>query len=304
MKKIVRQEDLTKTYDLCMFLNYESSNDFSIYQVGYQACDPGYSYGSTIRPRAIFHYVKKGSGTLIIEDKEYKIGAKQGFLIPANMLSYYEADEEDPWAYYWIHVDGPRVNDLFLQAGIDSNQPIFTSTEVDNTLEDVMRSLLLHYRQEYYCLGKVYEFFDYLTSHSVTRQEPNISAKLGYIKNVIRYIQLMYADQINVEIIARECGLNRSYLTRVFKEATGTTIQEYLNSYRMKVAADKLKNTDISIQQISCSVGYGDTFTFSKAFKRFYSHSPSEYREISKSTPSYEAQKIQPGPDPDAKRIL
>ena len=99
------------------------------------------------------------------------------------------------------------------------------------------------------------------------------------MKNVIGYIKLKYSEPIKIEHIALACGLNRSYLTRLFKEATGYTLQEYLLTYRMKMALQMLKEGDKSIQDIAFSVGYTDTFTFSKAFKRHFGKSPSNYRD-------------------------
>ena len=105
-----------------------------------------------------------------------------------------------------------------------------------------------------------------------------------YVKNVISYIQLKYAEPIKIEAIAYACGLNRSYLTRLFKEATGYSLQEYLIIYRMKVASKLLTESDLAIQEIANKVGYSDAFTFTKAFKRHSGKSPSEFRHLVKET--------------------
>ena len=99
------------------------------------------------------------------------------------------------------------------------------------------------------------------------------------MKNVINYIQLKYSEPIKIDTIALSLGLNRSYLTRLFKEATGYSLQEYLLTYRMKIAVKLLADESISVNQVASSVGYNDTFTFSKAFKRHFGKSPSDYRK-------------------------
>ena len=118
-----------------------------------------------------------------------------------------------------------------------------------------------------------------MTEFSADKEEIYIDPTLVYVKNVIGYIKLKYSDPIKIEHIALACGLNRSYLTRLFKEATGYTLQQYLTIYRMKQAMRLLKETDKSIQEITAAVGYSDTFTFSKAFKRQYGKSPSSFRD-------------------------
>ena len=82
------------------------------------------------------------------------------------------------------------------------------------------------------------------------------------------------------ENIAFALGLNRSYLTRLFKEATGYSLQEYLLTYRMKMAIKLLSENKLSVSEIAEAVGYTDTFTFSKAFKRHFGQSPSACKGI------------------------
>ncbi len=53
------------------------------------------------------------------------------------------------------------------------------------------------------------------------------SNTLLYVKNVINYIQLKYSEPIKIDTIAMSLGLNRSYLTRLFKEATGYSPSDY-----------------------------------------------------------------------------
>ena len=93
---------------------------------------------------------------------------------------------------------------------------------------------------------------------------------LTYIQNTICFIRQKYSDPIRIQDIADYCGLNRSYLTRLFKHATGYTPQEYLAQYRINQAKQLLKESSMSIQHIAYCVGYNDAFTFSKLFKRHY----------------------------------
>lgn len=88
---------------------------------------------------------------------------------------------------------------------------------------------------------------------------------------------MKYSEPLHVDDIANICGLNRSYLSRLFKDATGSTLQQYLITYRMKMAIKLMKETNYDIQHIAFSVGYCDIFTFSKAFKKHFGIAPSLY---------------------------
>lgn len=264
--------------DRCEFVDYTLSNDFYFYEVGNYKCVPGYSYGPVIRPQTIFHYVISGKGFLVLNDKRYEIHENQGFLIPLNCLAYYEADTEDPWEYVWLHVDGPRAKELFAKAGLSIEDPIFSPSNSAVGINKIVDEIYEHITEECYCMGKIYEFFNILIQNGKKPTIESENTQLSYVKKVIRYIQVKYSENITIEEIALICGLNRSYLSRLFKEATGYTPNEYLLKYRMTQASKMLKETDYSVSHISYLVGYSDSFTFSKAFKRYYSQSPSAYR--------------------------
>ena len=264
--------------DKVKFVDYTRSNDFYLFEIGTYQCTPHYNYGPIVRTETIFHYVRSGKGFLMLDDKRYDIGENQGFVIPINCKAYYEADGDDPWHYAWIHIDGPRAVELFKQAGITHDNPVFTAKEDAHMLYDIIDDIYYNSDNELYCCARVYDFFNCLIKTSSNTTQTVVNQKLTYIKSAINYIQLRYSEPIGVEEIATACGLNRSYLTRLFKDATGYTPQLYLMTFRMKKASELLLESSETISNIAFMVGYSDTFTFSKAFKRCKGVSPKEYR--------------------------
>lgn len=105
--------------------------------------------------------------------------------------------------------------------------------------------------------------------------------RLNYIKAIIDYISLKYYEPIHVQDFVNLCGLERSYLTHMFKNATGHSPKEYLLSYRMKMAKHLLRDSEQTIAYVANSVGYTDPFTFSKSFKQYTGVSPKQYRKLS-----------------------
>jgi len=94
----------------------------------------------------------------------------------------------------------------------------------------------------------------------------------------LAYVEQNFQNNISVEDIADNCGLNRSYFGKIFKEAVGKTPQEFLLNYRMTKAAELLKLTKLSIGDIGNAVGYDNQLHFSRAFKNIYGVSPREWR--------------------------
>ena len=265
--------------DFCKFVNFEDSDDFFLYEIGKNKCEPGYSYEHLIKNRHIIHFVLSGKGILRLNGKEFHIKAPQAFIIPDGIRSFYQADEQDPWEYIWLHIGGPKFPSILKQAGISPEQPIFTPVRCVPEITALLNELIENHDRQYYCIGTLYQLCDYMVNYSATRENKHIDTSLKYVKNVITFIQLKYSENIKTSQIADACGLDRSYLTRVFKDATGYSLQEYLLAYRMKMALKLLKEDSLSIQDIAYSVGYVDSFTFSKAFKRYFGKAPSQYKE-------------------------
>ena len=99
-----------------------------------------------------------------------------------------------------------------------------------------------------------------------------------YVEEALHILESCYAQEVSIQSIANELGLDRSYLHRLFKSATGFSLQEYLLDLRIRKACSLLKRTNLSIAIIALSVGYEDTLYFSRLFKRKKGISPTKYR--------------------------
>ena len=91
------------------------------------------------------------------------------------------------------------------------------------------------------------------------------------------YIAANYHRPLKVEQIAKALHIDRQYLRNLFVKYTGSSTKAYLDSYRMTRAAELLKLKESNIYVVAFSVGYSDPLAFSKAFKKHYGISPSEY---------------------------
>jgi YesN/AraC family two-component response regulator len=121
-------------------------------------------------------------------------------------------------------------------------------------------------------------------SGPLTLPNPKESQAEIYAEKVKDFIELNYAQKITVEDIAQYIGLNRSYLCSLFKQRTKTSIQHYLIQYRIRKACEMMENAELSIGDISRSVGYNDPLLFSKVFKKVKGISPKRYRTEGKIT--------------------
>jgi AraC-like DNA-binding protein len=73
-------------------------------------------------------------------------------------------------------------------------------------------------------------------------------------------------------------GLNRSYLTTLFKEHTGMPIKEYLMEYRLQQSILRLQKANYTVKQSALESGFNDPLYYSRLFKARYKVSPHDYR--------------------------
>ena len=69
----------------------------SVYNVGYQKCEPRYQWGPGIRDHYLIQYIISGSGTYTSGDKEYRLYAGDCFIVYPHREISYKADKHNPW---------------------------------------------------------------------------------------------------------------------------------------------------------------------------------------------------------------
>lgn len=97
---------------------------------------------------------------------------------------------------------------------------------------------------------------------------------------ILKYINLNYHRyDLSLEEVASHAGISRVYLSKIFKEKTGSKYIDYLTNCRMEQAKKLLEESDLSIKAIGTMVGYYNIPGFRNKFKEYYGINASEYRK-------------------------
>lgn len=92
------------------------------------------------------------------------------------------------------------------------------------------------------------------------------------------YLRAHLGTAVTLEAIAREAGLSRFHLLRLFKQVHGETPMKRLTRLRMEHAQSLLAATPLPITQVAFQCGYETPAHFALAFRRFTGMTPSAYR--------------------------
>jgi AraC-like DNA-binding protein len=96
-----------------------------------------------------------------------------------------------------------------------------------------------------------------------------------------RALRLMHEEPARpwtVGSLAEEAGVSRATFARRFADLVGEPPMAYLTGWRLSLAADLLRRTDATVEDIARQVGYESGFGLSHAFKRVHGTRPSEHR--------------------------
>ncbi|MFC4779312.1 response regulator [Paenibacillus sp. GCM10023252] len=115
---------------------------------------------------------------------------------------------------------------------------------------------------------------DYIKLHKQTKSDKIAEAAQHYIDS-------HYSDsELKVEQIAQHIYINPSYLRAVFKKVHGLTVTDYLTKKRMQTARELLSSGKHRVADVALQIGYNDPAYFSRAFKKYYGYSPSEFEGL------------------------
>ena len=105
-----------------------------------------------------------------------------------------------------------------------------------------------------------------------TVQNPTVQA-------VMRYTRQHFADpSLSVETLSAHVGLTAAYLSALFKQATGNTLNRFITDIRIG-HAKKLLHTHTRVGNIARAVGFYDSDYFAKVFRKHTGMTPSDYRK-------------------------
>ena len=243
-----------------VFIENKNFKTLNVRTLGHEKCKPNHSYTYAYTDFYIIHYVVKGCGKVYFEGECYPVKKGEIFIIKPGGVYNYIADENDPWEYIWIHFNGELAK-IFDQLGV-------TEQFESNLFLEILNARNLQSTRTEFLTGKLYEIISVLFESRHYHKD--------YVKTVSDYIKANYRLKLYVEDIAESLNINRRYLSRIFKEKKGVTIQQYIIDYKIKKACEFL-NHGFKVNEAASMVGYDDTFTFSKIFKKNTGCSPNKY---------------------------
>ena len=129
-----------------------------------------------------------------------------------------------------------------------------------------------------YMLDELSDLYSLISSLLKSDRQKYISSDAERkILPAVRYIAENYNKSIRNDELAHVAGLSTVYFRKLFREVTGMSPINYVQSLKMKKAMEMLQSDYSGITGIAYSLGYNNVYEFSRSFKKYTGKSPSLY---------------------------
>lgn len=242
------------------------------------SCTPDWAWNNPggSRDEVNLWLVTKGSGSLEIQEKVYKIGSGSCFFIRMGEPCRGRHDPSQPLTVLWSLCQlkqgwpaaGERpavyrevanlsfISQLYSLAIHSHNNPRASRAETDM----LMRAVFLAVAEE--------------DSQAAYRDE----SRIPQILEIAERMRSRPGQSYAMAELARECACSPGHFARLFRSATGMTPRAFITHARINAARSMLRGSSQKIAHIGAELGYADIFHFSRQFKEKTGISPSEYR--------------------------
>lgn len=211
-------------------------------------------------------YFLDGKANINIQNEKMNVSLFDAIIYPRYMFHQESLISNKRHEVIALWIDAPEI---VLDSSIhvcDSNGQLrwlFESIHMESKNSNLCPSLLSNYIKALLIL---------IVRNSIA------SSNNDSIEKIRQYIHNNFSEKITISQLAEIDHCSESYLSRRFKQLTGTTIVKYINKTRINAATHILVTSNASIEQVSYLAGFDSPKYFCKVFKEATGLSPREFR--------------------------
>jgi AraC-like DNA-binding protein len=240
------------------------------------------------------YYLLSGERFYFVKDRTYSVHKGNLVFINSNEL-HKTSDTGVPnherimlrFSESFIGGDRPPMNDLLRE--FEQKIPPLTELPVrgQQQVEELLQRMVHEIERreagfEAVLQSALIQLLVYIYRNNRDRQDASfhhLSPVHEKISEVVQFINTHYQEPITLGLLSKEFYISPFYLSRVFKEVTGFTFVEYLNTLRIKEAQRLLRETGAKVIAVSEQAGFGNIAHFGRIFKKLTGLSPLQYKK-------------------------
>ena len=220
-----------------------------------------------------FVYVKKGIIEICINTKTFILEENQcALILPYESHSFSTQEYSDSY----ICVFSPEYINTFnnMAYGKYLENPVFKLSNITQNLvlDNIFKqnNNILQIKSMLYLI--CYELLEQTTLLKSMKTDYELLHK------ILNYLQENFTKDISLNHVASKFGYSYTYISKFLNNILGISFNDFINENRISYAIHLLKNTDLSITDISFSCGYSSIRSFNRNFLKIVDTTPKDYK--------------------------
>lgn len=247
---------------------------------GWHKCEPGHFFGPTVRDFYLIHIITDGKGVYSARGEQFELHAGQSFIIHPGEITRYQADDEDPWTYYYFSLNGTLAASLLKTTAFRNDRLVvdIPTAPLEKIIQKAVKQADDRPNKMLFGLSVLMSLINVYAQEAV--EDTSTAQEASTVSKAKAYIDFNFSGKLTIAQIATDLNISRSHLYKTFKEETGLSPCEYLSQCRIRLASKLLEESDMSIREIANAVGFETYSAFFRAFKLHTGLSAIQYRQL------------------------
>lgn len=225
-------------------------------------------------------YIATGIGEFETKSKHWGVNPGDVIMLAPEEWHRYRPVESTGWEEYWIGFQPEFLpNKIFTELFPSGKSYVKHLGFQDDLILlfkksfEMTKKNRLGFRK--ILAGIVMQLIAYVVC---SEREESESREKQLSKQIINFIRKHSSEEIDFKKLAGEYYISYNRFRSIFKNETGTSLQQYLIHERLENAKQLMINTNLSLKEISEKTGFDSSFYFSKVFKNKMGYPPSNIR--------------------------
>ena len=250
--------------------------------------------------------VLEGMLRMIINGKEYSFGKNTSANLPV-WADIYEIEYASDFKALVTATDKTIIEDIFrnrnpfppdfrLSVGHGFGGDMFSEKDVEVLAFDIRNLIVsLNNKEHYFAEELNYSYFYILLTDMADmmwrrygKGEPSHHMDMKRSESLLReffsLLQTHIKEEVELDFYAEKLCISKKYLSLIVKEKTRVSAGKVISTLRAELAAELLRDPELSIQQIALKLSFSDQSSFGKFFRKHAGISPLKYRQSLRKT--------------------
>lgn len=267
--------------------DFVKENMIYLQEIGERRLSSSFTNNGEEASSYLFFIVTDGQGELEYDGASYRISAGYCVFLDCRKTFCYCPVEKDLTVQY-IYFAGFHMEEIYKQF-IDKGIPCFRSygpkvymqewQHIYDIAASARASLSTARDMEMYA-ALISLVTNLIKLEENTRVPVRRALHKRDLQSVKEYLDKNYQEKITLDDLSETFFINKFYLTRLFREQYGASVNDYLIQVRLSHAKSLLRSTNMPIKKISSDCGFKNTNYFYKVFRKREGVSPGEFQKL------------------------